>query len=458
MKNLISRNPSRNYEKIGEVKISSKKDVTNKINQAREISESWKSDGLEVRVGYMRKLFDCFSGNKEDLARLESKEMGMPIKEGRMDIDAGLDYFSWYLENASKYISPEVTFESKEELHKVYYDPIGVAAVIVPWNFPFSNFIWGVIPNLIVGNTVVFKHSEEVSLFGQEMEETVDQCNFPSGVFGGVYGGGEIGEMLTDEDIDLICFTGSSKVGRKLYKKAADKFIKIVLELGGSAPGVVFGDADLDMAIENIFANRFLNCGQVCDGLKRAIVHNDLFDDFVNKMIERIKKVQVGDALDEKTDIGPLVAKRQQKLIKEQLRDAVRNGANIEIGGKPPVGLKGAYFEPTLVTNIKRDMRIWKEEVFGPILPVVSFKTEKEAVELANDTQYGLGAYVYTKDKRFGRKIASKIKSGMVSINGAFYVLPCNPFGGCKLSGIGREHGKFGLRELCGIKVIAEKK
>jgi len=370
------------------------------------------------------------------------------------DMGDGLSYFEWYLKNAEKLLSPDVTFEDKNEIHKVYFEPHGVAAVIQPWNFPFCQWSWAVVPNLIAGNTVVFKHSEECPLSGKLIEDIILSTKLPEGVFNEVYGDGKVGEALLKQDIDLIVFTGSVKVGKKVYSIAAKKFIKVVLELGGSAPGIVFADADVDEAVEHIFAVRFTNGGQACDGLKRLIVHERLFDRVVKKLAEIMKDKKIGDPLDENTDFGPLVAKRQQRLIASQVEDAKLKGAKVVIGGNIPVDLRGAYYEPTLLTNIKKTMRVWKEEAFGPVLPVISFKSEEEATELANDTEFGLGGYVYSKNLKRAERVAKALQTGMVSVNGVNYVVPWNPFGGYKLSGLGREHGRFGLEDVSQIKVV----
>jgi acyl-CoA reductase-like NAD-dependent aldehyde dehydrogenase len=253
-------------------------------------------------------------------------------------------------------------------------------------------------------------------------------------------------------------FTGSTNTGQKLYKIAAEKFIPILLELGGSAPGIVFDDADIDNAVEAIYWQRYANCGQACDGLKRLIVHETVFDKVVGKLKERLEESVVGDPTNKKTDFGPLAAKRQLNLLESQVKDAVGQGAEVIVGGNRPKKLKGFYYEPTILTNVKTKMKVWQEEVFGPVLPIVSFKSEEQAVSYANDTQYGLGSYVYTKDKKKAERVASRLEAGMVSVNGTNYVLPVNPFGGYKKSGLGREHGKWGLRELCQIKVIASDK
>ena len=217
------------------------------------------------------------------MALLESKEMCMPINEALLDFDGTLDYANWYFENAKKYLDPETTFEDDKEIHQVFYEPIGVSAVIIPWNFPFASVIWGVLQSLIAGNAVVLKHSEECPLCGKFIEDVFTK-HLPKGVFGEVYGDGEVGKILVQQDINMIAFTGSTKTGKFLYETAGNKFIKAVMELGGSAPGIIFEDADIDLAVENVCFNRLLNQGQCCDGLKRLIVHESVFEEVVEKI------------------------------------------------------------------------------------------------------------------------------------------------------------------------------
>lgn len=454
---LISTNPA-NYEVIGEVDFSSEEKILEKVKKANAAKKEWKELGIEGRVNLLRKVIDKFVKKKEELAQLATREMGMPIAQSRFDIDEAIRYFKWYLDYALKYLSPETIYEDDKTVHKVFYEPFGVAAVITPWNFPLSNFVWGAGQNLVVGNTVVYKTSEECPLFGKMLEETINGSGLPEGVFSEVYGDGKTGDFLVHQDINLISFTGSTKVGKHLYKVAAEKFIKAVVELGGSAPGIVFSDANLDEVIETIYANRFTNCGQMCDALKRLIVHESVFDDVVERLKKKLESLKVGDPKDELTDIGPLVAKRQLEVLEEQVQDAVDKGAKVVIGGKRLESLQGVFYTPTILTNITREMKVWQEEVFGPVLPVASFDTDDEAVRMANDTKYGLGSYIYTKDKKKALKIASQIDAGMVSTNNASYLQACSPFGGYKDSGIGREHGKFGFAELTQVKIVAIEK
>jgi succinate-semialdehyde dehydrogenase/glutarate-semialdehyde dehydrogenase len=454
---IVSTNPS-TAEILGQVPFSLPDEITSKVNQAQQAKILWKELGVEGRHNYLARIIELLTESQEELATLQSQEMGMPITEAKVDVEDGIRYFQWYLDHAPEYLAPQKTFENDEIYHQVFHEPYGVAAVITPWNFPISNFVWGVAQNLAAGNVVVFKHSEECPLFGKKIEELITKANLPVGVFSEVYGDGQVGDFLVHQNIDLIWFTGSTKVGQLLYKVAAEKFIKAVFELGGSSPGIVFANADLDRTLESIFMNRFLNCGQVCDGLKRLIVHQSRFEEVVTKLKELIQTKKVGNAVDSSTDIGPLVAKRQLDTLQDQFQDAVAKGAKVEIGGKVIPSLPGFFFEPTILTNVTPSMLVWQEEVFGPVLPVVAFNTEEEAVTLANDTQYGLGSYIFTEDKQLAARVASKIEAGMVGINNAYYGQPCSPFGGQKLSGMGRDHGVFGFHDLTKIKVVAFEK
>ncbi len=456
MNKIKSINPSTS-QVINEVEVSTPDDIKAEVGLARKASKSWRDIGVSERAKQMREVASKFEASKEKLASLQAEEMGMPIKEAVEDIEFGLEYLNSYCDTAEKHLQSEVTSENDAELHEVFREPFGVAACIVPWNFPFANWVWQCGQNLVAGNTVVFKHSEETPLCGKLIEEIVNSV-LPEGVFNEVYGDGSVGEMLVNEDVNLICFTGSTKTGAKINEIAASRFIPTIMELGGSAPGIVFEDADIDSVIDTIYTARFMNCGQMCDGLKRLIVQESKFDEVVAKLEKLLTTKQLGDASNEKTDIGPLVAERQAVLLEEQVADAVQNGAKIVTGGKRPNEPQGAYYQPTILTNVSADMRVWQEEVFGPVLPIMSFKTEEEAVELANNTIYGLGAYVFTKDKTRFDKVSRQLQSGMVSQNNVSYINVCNPFTGYKMSGGGKEHGKYGFEEVTRVKVIAREK
>ena len=442
---------------LGDAVISTQEEVSAKVAAARAATSAWQAQGLAGRAAHVRQLLQHWARRAEEFAQLASKEMGMPVGQARGDVADAIGYLTWYVDHAQQYLSPQVSFENGEVVHTVYREPYGVAAVIAPWNYPATNFVWGCGQNLVAGNTVVFKHSEEVPLCGKLIDELVQASNFPPGVLTQVYGRGPVGALLARQEVDLICFTGSSAVGESLYRVAAAGMKKIVMELGGSAPGVVFEDADLGAATAAIYDARFSNSGQQCDGLKRLLVHESIWDPMVEKLADKLRMVTLGNPLDERFTLGPLVNKKQVELLERQVADALAKGALVVAGGKQP-GLSGAYYEPTLLTNITRDMRVWQEEVFGPVLPILKFRTEAEAVALANDTEFGLGAYVYTKDRERAARVAAQLQTGMVSINGTSYTGPTNPFGGYKRSGLGRLQGRWGFEEVTQTKVVAGKK
>jgi succinate-semialdehyde dehydrogenase/glutarate-semialdehyde dehydrogenase len=457
MAKLISINPS-TVQKLGEVDVSTPKEVQDKVKIAHTTHKTWRAIGLTQRLVLLKSLLPIFSSRRQQLALLASEEMGMPYAQSLDDLDGGVEYFTWYLENAQRYLEPEITFEDENEIHQVVCEPKGVVAVIVPWNFPFSNFIWQVGQNLIVGNTVVFKHSEETPLFGKELEKVFTDSEVPAGVFNEVYGDGKVGQILAQQDIDMICFTGSTQTGKELYKIGAQKLVPVLMELGGSAPGLVFEDAHVDKVIESIYLNKFLNCGQICDGLKRLIVHHNKLDEVIHKLQQILKSKKVGISVDQATDVGPLVAKRQLDLLQDQVADALLQGAQTITAGGVPQGLKGYFYQPTLLVNVSTHMRIWSEEVFGPVLPIMSFQTYEQAIELANNTKYGLGGYIFTQDSHIFEKASTDIQTSMISQNNLTYAKPCNPFGGCKASGLGREHGKYGFHELTQVKLVTKEK
>ena len=458
MVKLVSTNPARNYEVIWEVDVSPDEEIQKKVSAAHTAKFAWKEIGLQKRIAFLQPIYEAFKNKVDELALLETRETGRGITESRSIIDGHIKKINWFLNNVESALSDEITYEDDVAIHKIVYEPIGVAAVITPWNHPFGMFVWGVIPNLLAGNTVVFKISEECLLIGKLIEEVMLSHDLPDGVFSEVYGAGDIGWKLVHENIDLIWFTWSVKVGEQLSELAGKKFIKAVLELWGSNPCIVFEDVNVQDSIKKIYAKKFKINGQTCDALKRLIVHESIFDDVVDALQKEMESKVVGDSGDEKTDLGSLAAKRQLTLLEDQVKDAVDKGAVVIVWGQSLTGLSGAYYIPTLLTHVTKDMRIWNEEVFGPVLPILSFTTEEEAIALANDTIYGLGAIVFSKDIERAQRVASRLESGTVEINNAIHWLSCNPFGGYKKSGMGREHGVIGFRELCQVKVISQQK
>lgn len=453
---IKSYNPANN-ELIGEVKSTDISDIEKIVNDSRIAFEEWGYLNLDERIAYIEKLYDKIKSKKDEFATLLTNEMGMPKSESLFDIDSGLEHIKWYIDNAKNIVGEKVTYEDEQEIDKIIFEPKGVVAIIIAWNFPFSSFVWQAVPNLIVGNTVVIKHSEYVPMCSKYIFDLVSSV-LPQNVYNVVYGDGTVGECLVKQNIDMICFTGSTKTGQKLYRIAGEKFIPIVLECGGSAPGIIFEDADIDSVIESIYINKFANSGQICDGQKRLIVHESKFDEVCEKFKKCIQNKKIGNPLDESVELGPLVSKLQLEKLENQLDDAIQKGAKVICGGKRLELDNGNYYLPTILTNITKDMKVYNEEVFGPVIPIIKFKTFEEAINLANDTEYGLGGYVYTSNKLKFDMVVKKLKTGMIALNNLYYLRPCNPFGGYKKSGMGKNNSEFGLRELCNIKVVTYEK
>ncbi len=455
---ITSTNPSRNYEIIGEVEASTEHDIKNAVAQARVAQPAWAALTQTQRNAAVESFVTVCREHTDEIAQLMAKEMGKPIVQARAQVTESLGYFHAYMEMAEEALAPQVVFENDTERHHLTREPLGVIACITPWNFPFLNLPWQAGQALLAGNTVLYKPSEEIIVFAELMAKLVAKSKLPVGVFTVILGDGVVGETLVRQPVDAISFTGSTRTGQRITELAAKTSTRVLTEMGGSAPGIVFEDADVPAIIDTLYTMRFDNTGQYCDGLKRLLVHESK----LGEVLDGLKRVnatkRVGDALDEQTNLGPLVAKRQLDVLQGQVHDALDKGAKILFGGNVPEGLSGAYYEPTVLTNITFEMRVWKEEVFGPVLPVVTFKTEAEAVKLANDTIYGLGAFVYTTDKESYLRVAKQLQTGIVAHNNALYFSFSSPFGGYKASGNSRSGGIEGFHEVAQIKLVSEEK
>ena len=365
MAKLISTNPGKNYEIVGEVEISTDDEIKQKIIHANQAKLAWKELGIKKRIELIKDVAQEFIKRQEEIILLVTREMGKPLDEARSEVVEFKDEMEGFYKWGQIALNEEITHEDEDSKHTIIYEPWGTVAAITPWNFPFEMFVWATFPNLIAGNTVVFKMSEECAVLGKLIEDVMSDSNLPKGVFSSVHGTGEVGAKLVDQDIDMIWFTGSTRTGQLLYKKAADKFIKAMLEMGGSNPGIVFEDISPKEIAQELYVKRFKNCGQICMSMKRLIVHESIFDQTVEELKKQILTKKVGDPEADDTDIGSLAAKRQLDLLIEQVKDAKEKGANIVVGGEPYTKIKGAYFSPTLITNVTPNMKVWHEEVFG---------------------------------------------------------------------------------------------
>jgi len=449
---LISTNPSTG-EEIGAVEFTTPAEIDKIVAKANQAQEAWAKMPLKKRIAAVESFVKIAENRRDEIAELIARETGRTIESSYANVDGGFKYFRAYCSQAEKYLASEIFNETTEIQHQ----PHGVVAAICPWNYPFMNVAWQCGQALIAGNAIVYKNSELNPMFAKLLAELVAQSDLPDGVFNVIFGDGKVGEYLARSDVDMISFTGSSATGRKLAQLAGEKLIPTAAELGGSAPLVIIEDFEIDDEfIEYIWQRRFKVTGQACDAVKRLIVHKNKFDEVVTRLKKLIAKKKVGDAMDEKSDMGPLISLKQLEKLEMQVTDAVKKGAKVICGGARPSNLGGGYFyEPTVLTNVTQDMKVWHEETFGPVLPVVSFDTEDEAIELANDTEYGLNAHVFTNDAAKFARAANQIKVGMIGQNYASIWDPELPFGGAKSSGLGRTHGATGWAEVTEIKVVA---
>lgn len=453
---IASINPS-TYEIIGEVEATAPSDIEKMLVKASSSQKAWAGVDLEKRLEKIASMYDQLALRSDDLAECFSNEMGMPIAKAKAEVESSIKELDSVSKLARQALAPVVAYETDTEIHTLYHEPVGVVVAIGPWNFPFSILTNLINQVVVAGNSLIYKPSEETVLFAKLLQECIAETDFPEGVINVVVGGAETGQQLAELNSDLILFTGSTQTGRKVTEVASKNSTPVLTELGGSAPGIVFADADIPRVAETLYDMRFANSGQYCDNLKRLIVEKSSLNEVLEALDEINHTRTVGLASD-KVDYGPLVAERQLVRLEEQFQDALNKGAKVVFGGFKPEGLSGAYFIPTVLTNITNDMRVWKEEVFGPLLPVVTFSAEQDAVDLANDTEFGLGAYVFTSDKDKYLRVAKQIDAGNIAHNNVGYFNEYCPFGGYKASGNTRSSGLEAFREVTQTKTISEEK
>lgn len=455
MATLTSYNPATG-EKAGETRISTKSDIDLAVEKAKKAFIPWRATPITKRIVFARKLAKLLTDHAEEIAELTTKEMGKPIRESREDVSFEVGFINWYADHAQEALGEKIIREDEHTIYKTVYEPWGVCASIGPWNFPTSMASTGITAQILAGNTVIFKPSEYTTLTQKLFIDLFNRTGLPDGVVQGIYGAGDVGKMLVDSDVNLVWFTGSTAVGQEIYKKCAEKFIKPLLELGGSSPALVFADCDFEKTVETIYTARFFNCGQVCSAVKRVFVEKTIFEKFVTAMTKKLQSTSVGDPL-KNADFGPLVSKKQLDTLISQVEEAKTKGAKVVTGGGTPKGkefTKGNYYLPTILTNVNPDMRVITEEVFGPVLPVAPFENEEQAIRQANHTPYGLTAEIFTSDMTRANRVASQINAGGVSVNMDVAYAPDCPIGGYKKSGLGREYGIEGFRELAQLKYI----
>jgi acyl-CoA reductase-like NAD-dependent aldehyde dehydrogenase len=436
-----------------EFELFTKEQITEICKDSKKAFQDWKNFELNERISLILKLAATLRSHKEVYARLITIEMGKPYKESLAEVEKCAWTCEIYAANAEKWLQDEsVSTEAKKTF--IVFEPLGTILAVMPWNFPFWQALRCAIPALTAGNVIILRHSNSVPMCAIAIEEAFKISGFPDGVFRTVITDHlAIKKMINSDFIDGVSLTGSTEAGIEIAKSAARNIKKSVLELGGSDPFIVLEDADIELTAMKAKEGRNLSSGQSCIAAKRFIVVQSISDEFTNKLVSITKETIIGDPMDTKTEIGPLANKQQIEKLEDQVKDAVSKGAKIECGGKRK-GDKGYFYEPTVITNIQKNMKVAKDEVFGPVSPIIIAKNEKEALKIANSTSFGLGASIWTKDLEKGERMARQINAGMVYVNGIVRSDPRLPFGGVKESGLGRELSRYGLLEFTNIKSI----
>jgi acyl-CoA reductase-like NAD-dependent aldehyde dehydrogenase len=450
-------------ELLGAVETLTPPKVQGVVDDVAEIQPFWAQLSLEDRARYMRRAADVLLAEIDELAELLTREQGKPrVESYSMELLPTVDALKWIAGQGPEILADEkVSFPQaflKTKRAKFAYEPIGVVGVIAPWNYPWSIPFGEVAIALMAGNGVVLKPASLTPLIGERIRMIFEKAGFPEGLIRTIHGGGKVGDALVKSSAGKIFFTGSVEIGYKVGVECAKRMKGSVLELGGKDPQIVCADADLANAVSGAVWGGFANAGQTCSGIERVYVHRDVSDAFLEGVVRETERLTVGDPLEWTTETGPMVSADQTDLVTELVDDAIANGAERLCGGPVKVkGMKGRFIAPTVLTGVNHEMRIMQEEIFGPVLPVITVDSEEEAIRLANDSQFGLGASVWTKDRGKGERIASQIQSGMVWVNDHSFshgACQCS-WGGVKDSGLGRSHSKFGFYECVNIKLVS---
>ncbi len=422
---------------------------------ARGAFGKWKNIDLSERATYMRSLGRIMRKNKEQYAKIITEEMGKPLRQSIAEIEKCAWVCDYYSEHAEPFLRDElVPTEFRKSF--VSFEPLGVIGCIMPWNFPFWQVMRFAAPVVTAGNVAILKHSSVCLGSSLEIAQAFRDAGFPENVFQVVLGDYRTGESLVQSDIDAVSVTGSVSTGKRVGELATRGLKKFVLELGGSDPFIVLEDADLNQTAHMAAQSRLLNTGQSCISAKRFIVVKEVAKKFTDLFVEETKAEVVGDPMDYRTTVGPLVRENQRTTIDEQVQEARSQGAEILLGGRR-IESKGFFFEPTVISKVNHDMRVLKEEVFGPVAPILVVENEEEAITEANNSEFGLGASIWTNNIDKGVRLAKRIQSGIVSVNEMVRSDPRMPFGGIKNSGIGRELSEFGIKEFVNIKSVVVK-
>jgi len=442
-----NRNPANWDEVIGTFPLSTKEDVNEAVKAAKKAFDSWRLVPAPKRGDVMRKVGDILTARKEEIARQMTREMGKVLLETRGDVQEGIDTAYYASSEGRRLFGHTVPSELPNKFNMAIRVPIGVAAIITPWNFPMAIPTWKIFPALLCGNTVVFKAASDTPATATTLVEILLEAGVPPGVINIVHGGGtEVGiAMVEHPDVDLVSFTGSTSVGKKISEIASKSLKRVSLELGGKNAQIVMDDANLDLALEGVLWGAFGTTGQRCTATSRLIVHEKVYDKFVSMVAGSAKKLRLGDGLKDNTDVGPCINEKQRETVDEYVKIGVREGAKLLTGGKAASGdglSKGWFYELTILGDVTRTMRVAREEIFGPVLSVIKVKTLEEAIDVCNDTMYGLSSSVYTQNINNAYQAIRDIKAGITYINSPTIGAEAHmPFGGVKETGNGHREG-----------------
>lgn len=438
---------------VGHVPSLSGGEVEKVIEASNAALEQWRERTASERSQILRKWFDLIVANADDLAIIMTSEQGKPLKEARGEIVYAASFVEWFAEEAKRTYGDTIPSPQHKQRITVIKQPVGVTAAITPWNFPAAMITRKAAPALAAGCTMIVRPASLTPLTALALGELANRAGIPAGVLQVITGkSSTIGKVLTDSHIvRKLSFTGSTEVGRTLMAECAPTIKRISLELGGNAPFIVFDDADLDEAVKGAIASKYRNAGQTCVCANRLLVQEGVYDAFTKKLEQAVKALKIGDGLKPGTDIGPMIEENALEKVEEHIADAVKKGGKLVYGGKR---LGGLFIEPAIVTGVTQDMRFAHEETFGPVAPLFKFKTEDEAIRMANDTIFGLAAYFYTCDFSRAVRVSEALEYGMVGHNTGLISNEVAPFGGVKQSGLGREGSKYGIEEYMEIKYI----
>ncbi|MGA9529816.1 MAG: aldehyde dehydrogenase family protein [Terriglobales bacterium] len=457
---IASVNPATG-EVLGELESAGLAEVHAAVASAHAAQSGWNAWGVRKRVRVLRDFQHLLLARKIEVARRLTQEAGKPLAEAlTTEVLVVLDAARFLIENAFAFLRderlPHGNLALKTKSGRILRQPYGVIGIISPWNYPFSVPATETMAALVAGNAVVLKPSELTPMIALDLQNLLREAGVPGNVFQVLPGDGATGAALVKSDIDKLVFTGSVATGRRIAQTAAERLLPVVLELGGKDAMLVLDDADVDAASSGAVWGAFMNAGQTCLSIERCYVHRSLYAEFVEACAEKTRKLRVGNGIDPATDVGPMIHERQVRIVESHVEEAQQRGARVAVGGRRLRELGPTFFAPTVLADVDHSMRIMREETFGPVLPIAPFDHEEEAVRLANDSEYGLAASIWTSDRKRGEDLAREIHAGTVMVNDVVSCFSISeaPHGGVKASGIGRTHGRWGVEEMVRIKYV----